>query len=63
MSKQIALTCRWACPPGRVTFDPSHVLPWAWQDAGCSRFERKAESGGERVWLCEGCVAQPIRKM
>ena len=21
------------------------------------------EEGGERVWLCEGCVAQPIREM
>ena len=24
--------CRWARPPWRMTFDPSHVLPWAWQE-------------------------------
>ena len=39
MSKQIALTCRWACPPGCVTFDSSYVLSWAWQDV--------------KVWECK----------
>ena len=26
-------------------------------------WQQVREEGGERVWLCEGCVAQPIREM
>ena len=31
-SKLMARTCRWACLTWRVTFDPFHVLLWAWQE-------------------------------
>ena len=30
--KSIERACRWACRPWHVTFDPSHVLPWAWRE-------------------------------
>ena len=67
----------WACPPRRVTFDPSHVLPWAWQEvkgetveadyhvplleSAGSRAERKAAR--EWVLLCGGCVSTPMQEM
>ena len=71
--KSMIRACRWVHPPCRVTFDPSHVLPWAWQEVKCeavsvneadyqlefagSRGERKA---ARWVWLC---IAPPIHEM
>ena len=63
--------CRWACPPWCMTFDFSHVLPWAWQEV-------KGETGSvnEADYLCSNllkvagtssgcgeCVAPPIQLM
>ena len=50
--KSMARACGWACPPWRVTFDPSHVLPWAWQEV-----EREAVSVNEVDYHCWNLLA------
>ena len=44
--------CRWACPPWCVTFDPSHVLRWAWQEV-----EGEAMSVNEVDYHCWNLLA------
>ena len=42
---------RWACPPSCVTFDPSQVLPWAWQEVkGEAMAVNEADYTGVIVW-------------
>ena len=73
--KWMVRACRFACPPWRVTFDPSHVLPWAWQEVEGEAvrwtttvgicWQQGREEGGEDVSGC-GCVEdvlpRPYRK-
>ena len=59
----------------RVSLDPSHVLPWVWQevkgealsDDHCWNLLAAGPRGRredvEWVWFCEGCVAAPIHEM
>ena len=46
----------WVCPPSCVTFDPLHVLPWAWHEV-------KGEAD-YHCWIAgPGCVAPPVQEM
>ena len=50
--KSMVRACRWACPSWPVTFDPSHVLPWAWQEV-----EGEAVSVNEVDYHCWNLLA------
>ena len=58
-----------------MTFHPSHVLPWVWQEVKVEAFSvneadyfagsraRGRREDIELVWLCGVCVAPPILEM
>ena len=75
----MARACRWTCPPWHVTFDPSDVLLWAWQEVKietvsvnesdylCSNLLAAGPRGKRRGrgvgFVFEGCIAPPIKEM
>ena len=57
-----------ACPPWRVTFHLSRMLPWAWQEEAVSLNigicgPRESDEDVDWVRLCVGCVNSPIQEM